>query len=67
MRSLVTFFGVVYVVSWSLFAAGAAIAARAGPSSSGLLFVSDAVTLLGVITPSKFQRVPISDSFRLPP
>jgi membrane protease YdiL (CAAX protease family) len=52
MRSLFTFFAVVYVVSWSFFAAGAAIAARAGPSASGLLFVSGAVTLLGVITPS---------------
>ena len=52
MRSLFTFFAVVYVVSWSLFAAGAAIAARAGPPPSGLLFVSGAVTLLGVVTPS---------------
>src|SRR5260370_27246277 len=52
MRSLFTFFAVVYVVSWSLFAAGAAIAARAGPSPSGLLFVGGAVTLLGVIMPS---------------
>jgi CAAX protease family protein len=52
MRSLFTFFAVVYVVSWSLFAAGAAIAARAGPATSGLLFVSGAVTFLGVITPS---------------
>lgn len=52
MRSLLQFFSLTFIVSWSFFAAAAAIANRPASPSSGLTAVSGAVLLLGVIAPS---------------
>jgi len=52
MRSLLKFFSLTYIVSWSLWIAAAAILPGAAPKSSGLLAISGFLYLLGVFAPA---------------
>jgi membrane protease YdiL (CAAX protease family) len=51
MRSLLKFFSLTYIVSWSLWIAAAAIV-RAAPMSSGLAAIAGFLYLLGVFAPA---------------
>src|SRR6188508_2220666 len=51
MRSLLKFFLLTYIVSWSLWIAAAAIL-RAAPTSSGLAAIAGFLYLLGVFAPA---------------
>ena len=52
MRSLLTFFSLTYVVSWSFFTVAAAISSGAASPPSGLAAISGPLFLLGIIAPS---------------
>src|SRR5262245_8676425 len=52
MRSLLKFFSITYIVSWSLWIVAAAVSPMTHPQPSGLLAIRGVLYLIGVFAPS---------------